>query len=136
VGLQFDFRVNPSLGNPSSYQILHINNGDSTLTKGADIATGTEMSNLVGIGSGDLNSGINSYNNAIGAAISGTAWIADGGYANFRLILTSGNYANVSQLDDFGVSLTPNAVPEPSSYALLAGLFACTYMMVRRRAVS
>ena len=27
-------------------------------------------------------------------------------------------------------------VPEPSSYALLAGLFACTYMMVRRRVVS
>ena len=29
-----------------------------------------------------------------------------------------------------------SVVPEPSSYALLAGLFACTYMMVRRRAVS
>ena len=27
-------------------------------------------------------------------------------------------------------------VPEPSSYALLAGLFACTYMMVRRRSIS
>lgn len=27
-----------------------------------------------------------------------------------------------------------SVVPEPSSYALLAGLFACTYMMVRRRA--
>ena len=136
VGLQFDFRVNPSLGNPNSYQIVHVNNADSTLTKGASIATGTAMGNLVGVGSGTLASGINSYNNAIGAAIGGTAWIADGGYANFRLILTSGNYANVSQLDDFGVSLTPNAVPEPSSYALLAGLFACTYMMVRRRAVS
>ena len=33
-------------------------------------------------------------------------------------------------------SITVSAVPEPSSYALLAGLFACTYMMVRRRAVS
>ncbi len=28
-----------------------------------------------------------------------------------------------------------SVVPEPSSYALLAGLFACTYMMVRRRSV-
>jgi hypothetical protein len=124
VGLQFDFRVNPSLGNPSSYQILHINNGDSTLTKGADIATGTEMSNLVGIGSGDLNSGINSYNNAIGAAISGTAWIADGGYANFRLILTSGNYANVSQLDDFGVSLIASQYLLFQSLALMPCLLA------------
>ena len=33
-------------------------------------------------------------------------------------------------------SITVSAVPEPSSYALLAGLFACPYMMVRRRAVS
>ena len=73
---------------------------------------------------------------AIGAAIGGTAWIADGGYANFRLLLSSGNFNNVSQLDDFGVYLTPAAVPEPSSYALLAGIFACTYMMIRRRKVS
>ena len=136
VALEFDFRVNPSLGNPTSYQVVHVNNGDSTLIKGASAETGTAMGNLVGIASGDLNSGINSYNNAIGAAISGTAWIADGEYANFRLILTSGNYANVSQLDDFGVYLTPAVVPEPSSYALIAGLFACTYIMVRRRAVS
>jgi hypothetical protein len=33
-------------------------------------------------------------------------------------------------------SITVSAVPEPSSYALLAGLFACTFMMARRRAVS
>ena len=137
VALEFDFRVNPSLGNPTSYQIVHVNNGDSTLIKGASAETGTAMPNLQGIASGDLNSGIDSYNNAIGAAINGTAWIADGEYANFRLILSSDNYNNVSQLDDFGVYLTPAAVvPEPSSYALLAGLFACTYMMVRRRAVS
>ena len=136
VALEFDFRVNPSLGNPTSYSVVHVNNGDSTLIKGASAETGSAMNNLVGIASGDLNSGINSYNNAIGAAIGGTAWIADGSYANFRLVLTSGNYANVSQLDDFGVYLTAAAVPEPSSYALLAGLFACTYMMVRRRAVS
>ena len=37
-----------------------------------------------------------------------------------------------SGVDTYSIS----AVPEPSSYALLAGLFACTYMMVRRRAVS
>jgi hypothetical protein len=136
VALEFDFRVNPSLGNPTSYQIVHVNNGDSTLIKGASAETGTAMNNLVGIASGDLDSGINNYNNAIGAAIGGTAWIADGGYANFRLLLSSGNFNNVSQLDDFGVYLTPAAVPEPSSYALLAGIFACTYMMIRRRKVS
>ena len=34
------------------------------------------------------------------------------------------------------ITVSAVAVPEPSSYALLAGLFACTYMMVRRRAVS
>jgi len=136
VGLQFDFRQNPSLGNPTAYQINHINAGASTLTKGASVAAGTAMGNNQGVASGAISSGINSYTNPIGAAISGTAWIANGGYADFRLILTSSNWNNVSQLDDFGVSLTPNAVPEPSSYALLAGLFACTYMMVRRRAIS
>ncbi|MBL6829228.1 MAG: PEP-CTERM sorting domain-containing protein [Puniceicoccaceae bacterium] len=34
------------------------------------------------------------------------------------------------------ITVSAVTVPEPSSYALLAGLFACTYMMVRRRAVS
>ena len=139
VGLQFDLRRNPSLSNPTAYQILHISGGDSLLTKGASVATGTEMAantTSVGIVSDNITSGINSYTNPIGDSIGGTAWIANGGYANFRLILTSSNYNNVSQLDDFGVSLTPNTVPEPSSYALLAGLFACTYMMVRRRVAS
>ena len=39
-------------------------------------------------------------------------------------------------MDDFSVTLESFAVPEPSSYALIAGLFACTYMMIRRRKVS
>ena len=33
-------------------------------------------------------------------------------------------------------TLSISVVPEPSSYALLAGLFASTYMMVRRRKIS
>jgi len=39
-------------------------------------------------------------------------------------------------LDNLAISGVFATVPEPSSYALLAGLFACTFMMIRRRAVS
>ena len=47
--------------------------------------------------------------------------------------------AGVVNIDSFSHSYVSgvdsiSVVPEPSSYALLAGLFACTYMMVRRRA--
>ena len=51
--------------------------------------------------------------------------------------------AGVVDIDSFshdygsGVdTLSISEVPEPSSYALLAGLFASTYMMVRRRKIS
>ena len=73
---------------------------------------------------------------AVVPTISGQAWIASGGYANFRLKMVTGNATASSVMDDFSVTLESVAVPEPSSYALLAGLFACTYMMIRRRKVS
>jgi hypothetical protein len=75
----------------------------------------------------DLDTG----NNEI--AIGGTAFdrtvaVQIAGIVNYDLF----SHDYTSGTDSIAVS----AVPEPSSYALLAGLFACTYMMVRRRAVS
>ena len=71
-------------------------------------------------------------NNQIG--IAGVAWdrivaVQLAGVINWDLF----SHDYTSGTDSIAVV---SAVPEPSSYALLAGLFACTYMMVRRRAVS
>ena len=71
----------------------------------------------------------------------GTNQISIGGTAFDRTVAVQ--LAGVINWDSFSHnygsgtdSISVSAVPEPSSYALLAGLFACTYMMVRRRAVS
>ena len=73
----------------------------------------------------DLNTGANTM--SFGAvAFERSVAIQIAGIVNFDSF--SHNYG--SGTDSISV------VPEPSSYALLAGLFACTYMMVRRRAVS
>jgi hypothetical protein len=75
----------------------------------------------------DLNTGANTM--SFGAvAFERSVAIQIAGVVNFDSF--SHNYGGGTD------SITVSAVPEPSSYALLAGLFACTYIMVRRRAVS
>ena len=63
------------------------------------------MNNLVGIGSGNITTGINNFSENIGGNISGTAWIADGGYANIRLKLNTTAPAAATQLDNLEISL-------------------------------
>jgi hypothetical protein len=134
--ISFDFRKAPANANPTGFQLLYLATGDSELRKGSSFAAGSEMVNLVAIGSDTFSGGVESFSEVVGSNISGTAWIASGGYANFRLKMVTGNATASSVMDDFSVTLESVAVPEPSSYALLAGLFACTYMMIRRRKVS
>ena len=134
--ISFDFRKAPANANPTGFQLLYLATGDSELRKGSSFAEGSEMVNLVAVGSDSFSGGVESFSEVIGSNISGTAWIASGGYANFRLKMVTGNATASSVMDDFSVTLESVAVPEPSSYALLAGLFACTYMMIRRRKVS
>jgi hypothetical protein len=134
--ISFDFRKAPANANPTGFQLLYLATGDSELRKGSSFAAGSEMVNLVAVGSDTFSGGVESFSEVIGSNISGTAWIASGGYANFRLKMVTGNATASSVMDDFSVTLESVAVPEPSSYALLAGLFACTYMMTRRRKVS
>ena len=134
--ISFDFRKAPANANPTGFQLLYLATGDSELRKGSSFAAGSEMVNLVAIGSDTFSGGVESFSEVIGSNISGTAWIASGGYANFRLKMVTGNATASSLMDDFSVTLESVAVPEPSSYALLAGLFACAYMMIRRRKVS
>ena len=92
------------------------------------------MANLAGVGSevGTMTDGINNFSEGVGANISGTAWIAAGGYANFRLIMTTGNSAASSQMDNFSVTMETVVVPEPGTYALITGALVFAYILRRR----
>lgn len=130
--IAFDIRRPPGNTNPTGYTLKYLATGDSALIKGASVAAGSEMVNLAGIGSevGTISNGINNFSEIIGSNISGTAWIAAGGYANIRLTMTTGNGSASSQLDNF--SVTMETVPEPGTYALIAGVMAFAYILVRR----
>ena len=128
--ISFDIRKQPGNANPTDFQLLYLATGNSDLRKGASVAEGSEMANLAGLGSDDINGGINNYSEWIGANIEGTAWIADGGYANFRLKINTGNAAAGSQLDNFALSM--DVIPEPATVGLL-GLFGGAMAFVRKR---
>ena len=131
TNLSFDIRKEPGNANPTSYNLLYLNSGASALIKGASVSAGSEMANLAGLGTGTIDGGVNNYSNVIGTNIQGTAWIADGSYANIRLKINSGNNAAGSQLDNFSVTL----VPEPSAYALLSGICVMAWVGLRRRSL-
>ena len=132
--ISFDIRRAPSNSNPTSYNLLYLSSGDSALIKGASVEAGTEMANTAGLGSDPINGGINNYSNVIGANIQGTAWIANGGYANIRLKINTGNASAGSQLDNFSIKMTSvEPVPEVSHYGLLTGILALAFVARRRR---
>ena len=132
--ISFDIRRAPSNSNPTSYNLLYLNGGDSALIKGASVEAGTEMVNLAGLGTGNIVSGINNFSNVIGTNIQGTAWIANGGYANIRLKINTGNASAGSQLDNFSIKMTSvEPVPEVSHYGLLTGVLALAFVARRRR---
>ena len=133
--ISFDIRKGATNANPTSWSLLYLATGDSALIKGPSVAEGTEMANLNGsLGSGTINGGINNYSNVIGTNIQGTAWIADGGYANIRLKINTGNATAGSQLDNFSIKMTSvNPVPEVSHYGLLTGVLALAFVARRRR---
>lgn len=127
--ISFDIRRPPGNANPTDFQLLYLATGDSALIKGASVAAGSEMVNLAGLGADTIVDGINNYSESIGANISGTGWIAAGGYANIRLKINTANAAASSQLDNF--SVTMDAIPEPGTLGLL-GLFGAGVVAVRR----
>ena len=134
TNISFDIRKEPGNANPTSYNLLYLASGDSALVKGSSVSEGSEMFNLSGLGTGTIDGGINEYSNVIGSNISGTGWIADGGYANIRFKINTGNAAAGSQLDNFSVTMqTVSAVPEPSSYTFLLGLVTLLLVTQRRK---
>jgi len=104
--ISFDLRRPPANANfATDFQLLYLATGDSELIKGFSVADGNEMVNLVPIGSDVLEAGINNFSEFIGQNISGTAWIADGGYANIRLKLNTTAQQAATQLDNLVISL-------------------------------
>jgi hypothetical protein len=104
--ISFDLRRDPANANyATDFQLLYLANGDSALIKGPSVAGGSEMNNIVGLGSGTIETGINNFSESIGQNINGTAWIADGGYANIRLKLITTDPVAATQLDNLVISL-------------------------------
>ena len=143
--IHFDSRVpNATANNEFVIQYLS-NNGNSNLQ---NMGTGSNVSNLAFLAGTSLTSGasaavgISEHDVSIAAQIAGNqagVKLAPGDQASFRISwIGATNVNQQNQMDNLAISgvFASAAVPEPSSYALLAGLFACTYMMVRRRAVS
>ena len=107
------------VGNPTAHgsnpgprwrYLRSFNNGVSDNGSWSDIAVGENTLSI--------NGGI-SFDRMVGFQIAGVVDI------------DSFSHDYGSDVDTLSISV----VPEPSSYALIAGLFACTYMMVRRRAI-
>ena len=139
--IHFDNR-NPNANANNAFTIQYLSN--NALSNLQNMGTGANVSNLAYI-AGSATEGVsspigaNAHDVSIAANIAGNqagVKLAAGDQASFRITWTgSALGGQQNQLDNLGISGV-FAVPEPSSYALLAGLFACTYMMVRRRAVS
>lgn len=141
--IHFDSRVPDETAN-NAYVIQYLaNNGNSNLQ---NMGTNANVSNLAYIAGTSLTEGasaavgISEHDVSIAAQLAGGGAgvkLAAGDQASFRISwIGSSNINKQNQMDNLAISGVFAAVPEPSSYALLAGLFACTYMMVRRRAVS
>ena len=122
------YDVRSTSASVNSVNLKYLATGASALVKGASVAAGSEMANLAGLGTESLVSGINNVSESIGGNISGTAWIADGGYANIRLTISG---TGPAQLDNFVATV----VPEPSTYALLSGICVMAWVGLRRRSV-
>tara|TARA_Y100000385_G_C13052250_1_gene620349 strand:+ start:606 stop:1460 length:855 start_codon:yes stop_codon:yes gene_type:complete len=143
--IHFDSRVPDETAN-NAFVIQYLaNNGNSNLQ---NMGTNANVSNLAFIAGSSLTVGqsaavgISEHDVSIAAQLAGGGTgvkLAAGDQASFRISwIGSSNVNKQNQMDNLAISgvFASAAVPEPSSYALLAGLFACTYMMVRRRAVS
>ena len=130
TNIAFDIRKQPGNANPTDFQLLYLATGNSALIKGASVDAGSEMVNLAGLGASTIDGGINNYSEAVGGNIGGTAWIADGGYANFRLKINTGNNSAGSQLDNFVVSM--DVIPEPATMGLL-GIAGSGLLVLRKR---
>ena len=147
--IHFDSRVPDATAN-NAFTIQYLaNNGSGTaLSQLQNIGTNALVSNLAYIAGSSATEGVSSavgivaHDVPIAAQLAGNGAgvkLAAGDQASFRISwIGSSNVNKQNQMDNLAISgvFATSPVPEPSSYALLAGLFACTFMMIRRRAVS
>ena len=148
TGLELSFDWTPTTGNPATVDFLLRGRSGVNLTgtegqrrifnlgngKASNAGSGTRFDFVSGgtFSSGDLNAytatGVvgSTTNITVQLPISG---VTDLSQLNYLELAFKSNGANEGTLDN--VVLT--AVPEPSSYALLAGCFGLTWVMLRRR---
>ena len=143
--IHFDSRRPDATAN-NAFTIQYLaNNATSNLQ---NMGTGDNVGNLAFIAGSSategvaVDVGVSQHDVSIAANLAGNnvgVKLAPGDKASFRISwFGSTNIQKQNQMDNLAISgvFAAAAVPEPSSYALLAGLFACTFMMVRRRSVS
>ena len=132
--LNLDIRREPGQTNPVSWQHLYLtgtNAYPSTMMKGSSAAAGTELQNLKVIGSNTINDGINNVGVSIAEKIDGTAWIAAGDGASFRIKIIGGTGS--AQIDNFVVQGTLVPIPEPSAFAFISGILLMIKIFTRQR---
>ena len=130
--LHFDVRI-PNANANEVYTVQYLsNNGNSSLQ---NVSTNSGVNNLAEIGTGTLAIGSHGVDMSIAAnlANSGPVRLGAGDQASFRITWT-GSGANFAQtqLDNIAFSGT-YLVPEPSTYALLAGFAVFMFVAIKRR---
>ena len=120
--------------NPDTSATLTFSNLDFTGLTGATIDFAAMTQNFDGLATINLGGGLSGSINLTGsdAAYSFDASALDG-LANASFSLTFSNFSGVENIALDNFQITGTAVPEPSTYAAIAGTLVLAFAMCRRR---
>ena len=133
-GLHFDARI-PNANANNIYTVQYLsNNGNSNLK---NVYTNSGVENLADIDTATLSEGISEVDISIAAGLTGggPVRLEAGDQASFRITWT-GSAANFAQTQIDNVAFSGTflaAVPEPSTYALLAGFAVFLFVAIKSR---
>lgn len=124
-----EFDVWRSFNNSPSTVDVNVTSGSITNGLIATTAAFTEQ----GSGGLDTNNGNNYEDISITLASLADGVLEAGQSATFAIIVNDQNITNGASIYFDNIGITGTAIPEPSSYAMIAGLLALTSIMMRRR---